>query len=233
VITGILLNHTEGFSLKQKQITNALILDWYGIEYPPVQLSKVSDHRTLLSFNQTLYVNAKDLHIQCNTLLGVLENQTRHLIALCTNGIVWLNRSNKQIANLTSYDFGLDRDTGQWKRIGVINDSSEIAIEFSKGNIQQLDLMNESLIPVDTDTDFDITWIPAPEMKDLQALSQEEKDMLPALFGLPVERLVQDIHSGRILGPWGVWLVDGFSLIFLFISLSGCLIWIRSKKKKI
>jgi uncharacterized iron-regulated membrane protein len=45
--------------------------------------------------------------------------------------------------------------------------------------------------------------------------------------GLTLERLLLDIHSGRILGSRGVYLVDAAALLFLVLALSGVWLWGR------
>lgn len=46
---------------------------------------------------------------------------------------------------------------------------------------------------------------------------------------LTVERLLQDLHSGRAFGPAGVWLVGLASLALSVLAISGFWIWWRSR----
>ena len=45
--------------------------------------------------------------------------------------------------------------------------------------------------------------------------------------GLPLERLIQDLHSGRILGDAGILLVDFMALLFLLLAMSGAWMWFK------
>ncbi|MGH8592110.1 MAG: PepSY domain-containing protein, partial [Gammaproteobacteria bacterium] len=45
--------------------------------------------------------------------------------------------------------------------------------------------------------------------------------------GLTLERVLLDIHSGRILGAWGVYLVDAAAVLFLGLVLTGLWMWSR------
>ena len=47
--------------------------------------------------------------------------------------------------------------------------------------------------------------------------------------GLSMEKLILDVHSGRILGRFGVILVDLAAVLFLLLSITGTWIWIRRK----
>ena len=44
--------------------------------------------------------------------------------------------------------------------------------------------------------------------------------------GLPWERVVLDIHSGRIVGRWGPYLMDGAALVLLILVVSGLYNWV-------
>jgi uncharacterized iron-regulated membrane protein len=47
--------------------------------------------------------------------------------------------------------------------------------------------------------------------------------------GLSLERVLLDLHSGRILGEAGVWLVDAAALLFLLLAGSGVWLWGRRR----
>ena len=45
--------------------------------------------------------------------------------------------------------------------------------------------------------------------------------------GLTLERVLLDIHAGRIPGATGVFLVDAAALLFLVLAISGLWLWAR------
>jgi len=45
--------------------------------------------------------------------------------------------------------------------------------------------------------------------------------------GLPLERVILDIHSGRILGQAGVLLIDFMAVLFLLLAMSGAWMWFK------
>jgi hypothetical protein len=47
--------------------------------------------------------------------------------------------------------------------------------------------------------------------------------------GLSLERVLLDTHSGRILGAWGVYLVDAAAFAFLLLACSGIWLWSRRR----
>jgi uncharacterized iron-regulated membrane protein len=47
---------------------------------------------------------------------------------------------------------------------------------------------------------------------------------------LPTERLLLDLHSGRIFGAAGPWIFDIAALLLILLSLSGTWIWIKRRR---
>ena len=53
--------------------------------------------------------------------------------------------------------------------------------------------------------------------------------------GLSLEKLLLDLHSGRIFGGAGVYLIDLSAIIFIILAVSGWWLWLkrRALQKKI
>ncbi len=47
--------------------------------------------------------------------------------------------------------------------------------------------------------------------------------------GLPMERIMLDLHSGRILGRAGVYIMDAAAIGFLLLAASGVWLWLRRR----
>jgi hypothetical protein len=43
--------------------------------------------------------------------------------------------------------------------------------------------------------------------------------------GVPLHRIVADIHSGRILGSWGPYLMDGAAIALIILAITGFINW--------
>ena len=48
--------------------------------------------------------------------------------------------------------------------------------------------------------------------------------------GLSLERVLLDLHSGRIFGTIGVLVYDLLALALGFLSISGLILWLRSRR---
>jgi uncharacterized iron-regulated membrane protein len=45
--------------------------------------------------------------------------------------------------------------------------------------------------------------------------------------GLTLERLILDLHSGRIFGAYGIYVMDAAAIVLLWLSGSGLWVWWR------
>lgn len=50
--------------------------------------------------------------------------------------------------------------------------------------------------------------------------------------GLPLERVILDLHSGRLLSRIGVYLMDGAAILILLLTFTGLGIWISRVKRR-
>ena len=48
--------------------------------------------------------------------------------------------------------------------------------------------------------------------------------------GLSAERVLLDLHSGRIFGRWGPWLMDATAIVFVILAITGITCWWRSRR---
>lgn len=79
------------------------------------------------------------------------------------------------------------------------------------------------------DGDVSLTWAKP------QALPRDMKETFAAKYRkhiLSFEKVVLDLHSGRILGNYGIYVMDAAAVIMLFLAISGSSIWIIQNRKK-
>jgi len=50
--------------------------------------------------------------------------------------------------------------------------------------------------------------------------------------GLPLERVILDLHSGRLLGRIGVYPMDSAAIVILLLTFTGLGIWISRAKRQ-
>jgi hypothetical protein len=49
--------------------------------------------------------------------------------------------------------------------------------------------------------------------------------------GLSFERVIADVHSGRIVTITGPYLMDAVAILLIILSITGIAMWLRPRKK--
>jgi uncharacterized iron-regulated membrane protein len=89
-------------------------------------------------------------------------------------------------------------------------------------------MADEHILDWDLITNDGIKWA------EQHYLSDDERAQLLAAFrgnSLKLERVILDLHSGRIFGRYGVYLMDAAATALLWLSLSGLWVWSSRRHK--
>ncbi len=216
-ITGIMLNHTETLKLDSRHIQSSTLLDWYGIKPATAPHSYAVNEHWISEVDGQLYFNDQPLSTDATTLRGAVALETL-LIAALPHQLLLLTLEGEIIEQMETVH-------------GIPN------------GIQQIGINSEGLLILNTDhgrfstdaellewqpyaADHGITWAqqqpPSPELLNTLLITHRGN-------GLTLERIVLDTHSGRILGLWGVYLMDAVAVIFIFLAAAGIWIWVKRK----
>ena len=212
-VTGLTLNHTEALGLDSRMIKSSTLLDWYGITPPrdPVSFT-VADH-WISQLGQRLYFDEQEIQDVSGRLIGVARLDDIVVIAL-----------QEQLL-LTTLTGQLIESLG--------------SAEGVPAGMQAITSYDNSLLVLAahgtyiTDGDF-IEWqeFSAPAVNwsgptDIPASLYQR--VAPAYLGsvLSMERVILDIHSGRILGPWGFYIIDAAAVLFILLAAAGIWLWAR------
>ncbi len=82
--------------------------------------------------------------------------------------------------------------------------------------------------------DWDVIINDGIEWVEKYTLSEREKENLLIAYrgnGLKLERVILDLHSGRIFGQYGIYVMDAAAIALLWLSLSGLWVW-NSRRRK-
>ena len=226
-ITGILINHSQTLGFAKQPVYSGVIGWLYGVEPKHITQGYQANDHWLAQKNRIVYLNTQPLYDCKSDLLGAVYWQET-IAVLCDNRISLYLEDGQLVEQLPAL-------TVQASSLGLLatnngpllmlaaplmsfNDSSwswtvaNAEQQQLATNIQWADL---EILPVD--------------------LAQELNRDLP-LPGINTERLLLDLHSGRLFGDIGVYLVDAASLVFIFLCLSGFYTWFKrvfnSRKKK-
>ncbi len=214
VVTGLLLNHTDKLNLQNIFVQSEKLLEWYHIQ-PKGEIKGFSvDQHWLTQIDGRLYFNQMELADHIEDLYGAVRRNDGFVVAL-DDSLLILTLSGELVERLS----GSEGVPAGIQSIGLSEDG-DIVIKAAHGDyIADLDTTEwqeqEGLV---------VSWSVA------NAIPEKLSEQLLRLYrgkGLPLERVIIDIHSGRILGQAGVLLVDFMALLFLLLAMSGVWMWYK------
>jgi hypothetical protein len=211
-ITGLMLNHTETLSLNKEYIQNNWLLDHYGIVAPEkVQSYAVTKH-WISKWDNHLFFDQINLGIQNGALVGAIEFQDMFVLAL-EDSILLITNEGELVEKLT----GNEGIPAAISAIGI-TDKQKVAVMASHG----IYTADDALIIWQDDKQAITIWadskeLPAPLYQNI--LEQYRGK------GLSLERVVLDLHSGRLFNQGGVYFMDMIALLLIFLACSGLWLW--------
>jgi len=219
-VTGIMLNHSNQLGYVNKPVSNNLILDWYGIKAPKNITSFSTGKYWLSHWENQLYLNTNKIGNFKDSLIGVAD-LGHILIVAITNKIILLTHDGEIIEIMDSNN-GVPSGI---KKIGV-DTSGRLIVNSAHGfyhadeNLLTWHHINKSTIQFSSGKS-----LPIKLKNDIQEKFRQHS--------INYERVILDVHSGRIVGQWGIYIMDAAAVILILLSISGSSLWlIRIIKKR-
>lgn len=212
-LTGIALNHTERLKLDASYVESGWLLDWYGINTPATQHAYPLAERWLSHVGDSLYLDEKRIDGNFTQPVGALSFP--HFIAVAVAGnILLLTYEGEVIERLG----GMQGVPSGMNKIGRMVDG-RIVIQAAHGYyLTDRDFLNWQ----EQEQIADVRWsLPVAAPAALQARIAQ----LYRSNELPVERVMLDLHSGRLFGSWGPLVMDIAAMLLIFLAMSGTWIW--------
>mgnify|MGYP001550929394 CR=1 FL=1 len=216
-ITGIMLNHTESLKLDEKYVDSSLLLSWYGLQPSGEAVSyDVGDH-VITVLDNLIFFNSYPVGKSEQTFHGAVK--TEQLIALAFDTEIVLLTSDGELVERmpTGHSF---------------SDIQRIGIKYQRPVIETSGplyyVADEHILDWDAVTAENITWA-----KKITLGETKLKVLLESFRGrgLTQERVVLDLHSGRIFGEYGVYVMDAAAIALLWLSCSGLWVWWSRRRK--
>ena len=216
-ITGIALNHTEELQLDQKIIRNDSMLNWYGLNPKGPPVSFQLDKTRITQWGGKLFYNDRIVTNSLDTLVGVVRSGNNILVIAFTNSLLLLDSDGEMIEQ-TSPDF-----------VPIIKlglKDGEVIAKSATGDQYRAD---QNIISWQPDAAPAIDWSHSIE---LESEWQQKIKLAWRGNGLTIERVILDLHSGRIFNArWGVYIMDAGAIFMLLLSMSGGWMWWTRKQK--
>lgn len=201
-VTGLLLNHSHDLGLDRAPLENPLLRQFYGVKPEAAD----GGLRHVLENGAVLHVVAGRLRVDdrdlgaCPQLVGIVTEK-QQLLAVCSNRL-WLLTPQGEVIDQADSVRGVPEGlsaVGQGPGQVLLRQGSQ---RFS------VDLGDLSLKPAPATAGSGLSWT-------------EPAQPVASAADLDWEQVLLDVHSGRILGRWGVWLVDAMAILFVLLAVSG------------
>lgn len=210
-ITGILLNHTDTFRLQEKHLRHPALLNWYGIK-PPDITSFMAGNSWISSDTETAYFNSMAID-KCALLTGAIKTPQMIMVS-CDNSLLLVTNEGELIEVIDA-EMGLPLPAS-----GLSQDNNR-AYLHSGNAFYAINTETLAFTPANGVSSSVIMPVKTPAAIAKNILQQS------SAYSINLERVLLDIHSGRIAGTIGVWLIDLAALFLLLLAASGWWIWLK------
>lgn len=214
VLSGVLINHANDLGLDKSAVEQDWLLDVYGIQAPKKVRIFDSSTPVLAISDNLLWLGEQRILEAPSTLLAttkfkqqILAIDEQHLYLFDANG----NLIEKQYSGT-----GLPANL---IKIAALDDA--IWLQTAAGFYQS----DAALIEWQaTELSQPLAWI-----KPLDNVDTTHFVRLARSANLTWERVLLDLHSGRIFGSWAIWFWDFVSLILLTMLSLGIGVWLKQR----
>lgn len=213
VASGIALNHTDALELNQRHIGTAWLTRWYGLRADaPTQGFKLGE--------QYLTWDAQKWVLQTRV---IANDQPRPIGAACAGSVCFV-ATREALFLYTLEGKLIDKVTGEvlpaLPLANLAADAERVIVGSAKGQFVSAD---------------GVEWQPyaaAAAWSQAVTLPVEVAAALRAVYAPTIdsERLLLDLHSGRILGRYGPLLIDAAALALLALAMSGIWMYVRAAR---
>ena len=217
-ISGLALHYSPSLQLDNRFIGSSVLLGWYGIEVPDITLSYGVAGHSISLIADALYFDGRRLPGDYFDLKGIVTSNVGYTAATA-NQLILLTVDG-ELVEVLGRVHGLP---GGIEAIGN-SEPDQIHLRHSAGILEaDIDALTWTRSNIE---DFQIGWSEL-STEEPRAVERIQSDYAASL--LSWERLILDVHSGRLLGGLGVVLVDIMAILFVLMAATGVWIWTRRR----
>ena len=210
VVTGWALNHTAELGLARLSMKAPWIAAWYGLRGDVPSSSFSAGGHWLVATENGALLDGKPTQFKLANVIGM--STTGELIAIASRDeLVLANTQGRLVDRIAVAQL----PSGAITRIGSAQNQIVLqgATTFASGDGANWQAFSGA-----------VQWSMTQPLSGEQLAAA--KQLAP---GIPLERVMQDVHSGRVLGRYGHYLVDAIGLLFLLLAGSGLWMFFRRR----
>lgn len=215
--TGLLLMSADPLGLATREVESERLLDWYGIRPAPPPVSFAADGHWLTQLGARLYFDTTEVPFVAGQLLGAfaLPSGEREFLVATTTAVFILGQDGAVIERFGS-------EAGLPATLTAVGRALDGSIVLTSGSgYWRYQSAEGAFVSIPAEP---TSWASAaqPPAALLTTLTQAHRGS-----SLSLERVLLDLHSGRLFGRVGVWVVNIASVLLLFLAASGIYMWFR------
>lgn len=212
VVTGWVLNHTAELGLARLSIQVPWISAWYGLRGEVPATGYTASGRWLIAGENGALLDGKPTDFKLRDVIGMTASDNFFAIA-SRDELVLVDKQGRLVDRIAAAQL----PGGAIERIGA---APSVIVLQGAGTYSSADGVTWTLFEGETD------WSAAQPLPPNQR--EYAKQLAPALS---MERIMQDVHSGRVLGRFGSYLIDAMGLLLLLLAGSGLWMFFRHKRR--
>lgn len=240
-VTGILINHSQQLGWFEQPVYSKTIGLLYGVKaeavlsgYPilPIPPGSSKSQQWAIQNGDQLLLDTRPVGHCSEALKGALTWDSM-LTFLCGNELLFFTEAGELVEQMfdlpDAHYLGISEATGQLVLSSrPRRESSEYpAPDCSRAVCHYLnpDLWQWQAAPSSDSgaaTDTGLYWSSASQLPEQLSALLNRQQPLP---GISLERVLLDLHSGRLFGTLGIWVVDLTGLLMILLVLSGAGTW--------
>lgn len=216
--TGLALNHTDALRLDERFVGAGWLLDLYGIEAPREVVAYAAGESRVALVGDRLYLNGAARSGLYGGLVGAVS--VDDLVVVAAGGEVLIFTRNGDLVDRLGPESAVPDEIDA---IGVHSDGSIVLT--SDGRVYHASIQT-LMWSAAASSGEGIRW------SQPVALPSDELERLREDFRgqvLTWERVLLDVHSGRLAGGAGVLLMDAAAILLLLLAFTGTWLWFRRR----
>lgn len=224
-VTGILINHSQDMGWHQQPVFSRVVAALYGIppsvaengySLPTDPITWVGQVDSVVYFNRSRILNCS------NSMLGAVLHE--HSVAVLCGDSLWLFEPGGELIERLR---GVPVNATQFGVAG-----SQLVLTAGT-QLFQWHEASARWIPQALDSHLDQVKPAWAVLKPLPQLLAKHITEQSPIAGLTREQVLLDLHSGRLFGAVGVWLMDAAAVGMVLLACSGVVTWWRRRVRRI